>query len=240
MTNQNFKAAAEQFKKAADIWKKGSEYELYTHFALFKQAGVEKNDSQQEGLLEQILKHAGQHPTQDIGFLLLGHAYQATGRPDQAKISYQKALTINEKNDEAAIALAKIGNQDFKRHRVSRALHSSKSRIKRYVIYGLLLVAAVIVYQERNRFAQHEDGISELLPSELEGQFPVRTIRAKGDTVKIVVKEDWVKEVPDTILQSKCVQSINKLKSRGILRMYIYDEKYGIKAQCTLERIQRY
>lgn len=238
--NQNYKAAQEQFRKAAEAWKKGSEYALYYLFAQFKQAGVEQKTQEQEVLLEKILKHAGNHPTQDIGFLLLGHAYQATGQIDQAKISYQKALSINEKNDEAAIALAKIGDKDFKKARVSRAIQGSKSRIKRYAIYGLLIFTAIIVYQERDRFLSHEEGISELEPVTLEAQFPVRSIRTKGEIVKIVVKEDWVKEVPDSILQSKCIQSLDKLQNRGILRIYIYDEKYGVKAQCTRERLQRY
>lgn len=240
LTNQNFKAAQTSFLKASELWKKGSEYPLYALFAQFKQAGLDKNESEQQNLLEKILKYAGQHPTQDIGFLLLGHAYQATGKIDQAKISYQKALTINERNDEAAIALAKIGDEDFKKNKVARVIKQSKSRIKRYIVYGLLMLLSIVTYQQRDRFAFHEDGISEIQPIELEAQFPVRKILAKADTVKIVVKEGWVQEVPNSILQSKCVQALNKLQSHGSLRIYIYDEKYGIKAQCTKDRLQKY
>lgn len=240
LANQNFQKASETFLHAASLWKRGIEYEMYALFADFKGACARGEESTQQILLEKLLKISGQHPTQDIGFLLLGHAYQASGKMDQAKVSYQKALGLNEKNEEAALALAKIGNIDHKKQRVSNIIRSSTNRIKRYLVWGFVMLAAVAIYTERDRFLNPEQGITEIPAIETEPHFPARSIRIKSDMAKIVLKQDWISDVPEPILRSKCIQVINKMQARGILRLYLYDEKSGLKAQCTSEKLQKY
>jgi hypothetical protein len=124
--------------------------------------------------------------------------------------------------------------------KLSRVLSQSKSGIKRLFIAAFFIGAVVFAYKYRHLLKPEESGIRILNPKEIESSMPAISLRQKLSIAKIVLKEKWIADVPTPVLNSKCVEALNLLKTYGILELYIFDEKAGLKARCKGETLSRY
>jgi CheY-like chemotaxis protein len=234
-----FEKAKILFDNAHKKWDRGIEYRLYSLFTEFKIASA-RNSDEAEKALQALKSEAALHRTMDTSYLLLGHAYLNLGKNDLAKEAYQIALKNNDKNDEAANALAKLGDAQHKKIKLSKAVARSKTGLKN-VFYFLLFIAGLgALYFERETFFKRETGIQVLDPKEIETIFPAISFRQKIMVAKIVVPEGWTKGVPDSVLTSKCIDFLQRMKTFGIIEAYIFEEKAGLKVQCQNQKIRRF
>lgn len=240
LANQNLESALENFKKAHVAWDRGIEYRLYAIFTEWKLCQQKGRTAEADACLQKLKQEAYQNPSSDIGFLLLGHAYLQISKIDLAKEAYQLALKSNDKNDEAANALAHLGSAQMKKMKMTGAIQKSKRGFRNLVIILGLGILMVLVYQQRMKWLQEEPGIKPLDAKTIENIFPALSFRQKSEVAKIVLKEDWIRDVPDPVLKGKCSELLNSVRTYGIVEVYLFDSKQGLKAVCRPEGMKRY
>ena len=240
LSNQDWEGALRHFQEARQKWSRNMEYGLYMAYADFRKILQAQGEEAAARPLKYLVEMADQGPASEAGFLLLGKAYQAINKKDLAKSCFQRALKINEHCDEASHALTKLGEDDFKKEQRGKVIQRSKAGFRKIVIWGLFLLTLAFIYSQKNLFEKRETGITEINAELYQNILPVRTIRQKDGTSKWVVKEGWMSEVPDPVLKSKCLEILERSQSYGILKLYFYDEKSGLKAVCDAEILHRY
>ncbi|MBN8555814.1 MAG: response regulator [Deltaproteobacteria bacterium] len=238
--NHNYKTALEKFKGAAKVWPRGIEYVSYACYAEFKLAQIEKNEANEQKALKSLEDICKKNPSQDMGPVLLGHIYVSRGQIPQAREAYQMALRNNDRNEEAANALAGLAHIQIKKDRFSRTVKSTQYYLLRTIVWTAIAAGGVFLFLNLDEFLKKEEGIHLLSNDDLKDILPAKNIRQKGDTAKIVLSDGWIASAPDSILTSRCVQSLSKLKAYGILRLYLYDEKSGLKGVCRENKVIRY
>lgn len=240
LTNNDFEKALERFQEASRKWSRGIEYDAYATYAAIKSTLQSGNIAEASKLTQKLRDVAYQNAASDIGFVLLGHAYLAQSKLEQARESYQKALSVNEACDDAANALAGLGEQQFKKERIKRAVQKSKATVKRVFLIGALIGSAGGVYVYKDQIFYKEAGIQILNPDEFKGIAPVMTVRRKTDTLKVTTQKGWLKTVPEVVMRAKCTQLMEKVESLKITRVYWYDEEKGIKYYCYGNQLRSY
>ncbi|MDB5037315.1 MAG: hypothetical protein JWQ35_843, partial [Bacteriovoracaceae bacterium] len=240
LSNQEFELARSLFQKAHQKWDRGIEYHLYLIFSELKLAIRSKDQAQIDKLIANLKNESQLHRTMDTCFLLLGHAYVAVDKLDLAKDAYQIALKNNEKNEEAVSALARLAEAELKQKKFSNALNRSKAGLKNMLLIILLAGGIFALWIQRDKWLHQEDGIDALDVKDIQEIMPALTLLQKFSVAKIVLQEKWIQDVPDSVLNHKCVDLLKRYKGRGILEFYIYEEKVGLKAYCTGESLKRY
>lgn len=240
LSAQDFATALEKFQQAAKLWSRGVEYESYAAYAAFKLTLSSKNEIEAQKLVNKLKDIAFKQATSDTCFLLLGHAYKALGKAQQSKEAYLKALQCNEKCDDAANALAGMGDEQFKKAKIKQTVQASKHALKFAFILGLVISAAAGGYWIYLKRQDEAAGIKMLEPKDFHDILPARLVRTKEDTAKITAQAGWFKTVPETVMKSKCQELVRKGQTYGIMKFYIYDEETGLKAYCTPTRYKSY
>ncbi len=97
---RRFAEAAEAFRQAVDLYGEEGEFHAHLGWSLFQA------QPQSKTALDAALDHIEQairlNPTVDKSHLFLGYIHQATGRPDKAERSFERALQCNPDCLEAA------------------------------------------------------------------------------------------------------------------------------------------
>ncbi len=241
LSNQDYDNASKRFYEAYQTWKRGFEYELYGVYCEFRSAIMKKNENESQKTFNRLKDLAQQNRSHDLGFLFLGHANVALGKIDQAREAYQMALKNNENNDEAAIALAKLADQDIKRDRLNKVVRKSATRLKASLIWIGILGLSMGLYFFKDQLLKTVDASVETIEIEpYQHILPVTSIRYKQAVAKVVTREGKLGEMPEAVLKSKCLQLLERFKQYGILELYLFDEKSGMKGRCRGETLQRY
>lgn len=237
---QDFSTALDRFQEASRKWSRGIEYEAYATYSAFKIASAAGKEADSQKILQKMRDIATQNSNSDVGFLLAGHAYLSLGKTDQAREFYQKALITNERCDEAANALASLGEVQFKKDRVKQTVKKTKSTLARIIIFSVFAIALGLIIQYRTLIFNREEGIETIDVQKYQGLGPILSIRKKEDTAKISVQKGWLKTVPEAVMKSKCVQLSSQLAEINVSRLYWYDEEKGLKVYCYGENIRLY
>jgi CheY-like chemotaxis protein/tetratricopeptide (TPR) repeat protein len=238
LNQANFEKALQLFQDAAKIWNRGIEYHLYSLYCEFKIA--QKDPALAEKKLNELKASANNHHSSDIGFLLLGHAYMAVGNIASAKEAYRAALKNNERNDEAANALVRLGDADLKKARISETIKTHKGGLQKAIAMLALFCLASIIFIKRHEWFRAEQGINEVSVSEIENIIPAIKIRQKGNIAKLTLKDNWLTQIPDPVLQGKCQETINVLSRYGIIEIWLTETQGKLKASCRKNILRRY
>jgi CheY-like chemotaxis protein len=237
---QDFDAAWEKFTHAHQLWTRGFEYEAYALYAAFRQK-MKAGTAHEAQHFVMKLKDLGQFQSDsEIPPLLLAHCLLQSGKKEQAREAYQKALQLNEHCDEAAHALANLGDQQLKRDRVQKAVRKTKRGLIVSLSLGSLFILAGFIYSQRDLLVPKEEGIDILNPADFTSIVPAREGRIKQGVIKMKVQRGWAKTVPDSVMKSKCLQLIESPAARGAKRIYLYDEDKGLKVYCYENTIRIY
>lgn len=240
LANNEFERAMERFQEASQKWKRGIEYEAYATFAALKLHLQQNNASEASKLTQKLRDSAHSQPGLDTGFILLGHAYYAQGKLELAKEAYQKALAANEASDEAANALAGLGEKQFKKERVKRAVQNSKSAIQKTLLWTLLFGVMGSAYFFKDDIFYKEDGIETLKAEDFKDIAPILSARRKDTTVKLTTQRKWITTVPEAVMKTKCLQFFQRTSTLKIDRAYWYDEEKGLRVYCYGDKMQTY
>jgi len=238
--NQDYAAALSRFEDAVRRWGRGVEYEAYATYSAFKLTMAANKDTEAQKIVQKLKDIAFQNSNSDIGFLLLGHAYLALRKTDQAREAYQRALSANERCDDAANALAGLGEVQLKKERLSHTVKKTKSTAARIGVVLVFAGTLGILFQFRDLIYYKDPEVEILNVQNYLGVGPLTSLRRKQDTVKVTAQSGWLKTVPDSVMKSKCSQLLLQFESLNISRIYWYDEEKGLKVYCYGSQIRFY
>jgi len=241
MSNHDFEGASKHYRAAFKTWSRNFEYELYAIFADFRSAQQKGDEVETQRLYLRLKAQSFEHRSHDLGFLLLGHASLSLNRNDQAKEAYQMALQNNEQNEEAARALATFGEEAFKKDRVGRAFQRSKVSIKHLLLWlAVAVFASGAIFLKDYLMSNRESGIVEVSAEDFNSIAPIISVRQKMHVAKMVLLEGKIQEMPAAVLSSKCAQLLAKGTRYGILEIYLFDDKIGLKGFCKGDKVRLY
>ncbi len=232
-----FKDAKLIFLQAQLKWDRGFEYKLYALYCDFKATFLEAPEKSAP-YLEALRTEVQNHRSSDIGFVLLGHAYTASEKPDLAKDAYQMALKNNENNEEALLALGKINEVKFKKAQVGGVVKQTRKH-SRTISYALLVILALGAAHLVKSKLIDETGIETLEARDWHSIMPAVSARKKSQIVKIIVKDEWIESVPDPVLIGKCNELLQKLSIHATMTLMLSDSK-TLRASCQKTSLRRY
>lgn len=243
---QNFDDAQAQFLLAHEHWPRSPEYQLYAHYANFRLGRKSQDQIKMNQAFQKLQEPSSFHPESDIGFVLLGHMFQALNRPKEAKQAYQSALRINESNEEAANALHRLVGQELDHEKLSRTVKRSASAFRKSIFYVIPLILSVASFVIYSKLRPQDAGVKVLNPADVQGILPAKALRQKDETLKITVGADWIQNVPASVFEAKCYQLLTNLKPNGITSIYVSEAQEdgknggGLKAYCKEGFFQRF
>lgn len=235
---EKYARAKELFESAYSTWKPGVEYKLFALFAEFKEVFKPESQAKAVSVLQRMREITYAHSHTERGFILLGHGHRILGQLDAARDAYRRALEVNPAGEEAANALATLAADDHKAKRIRKSLKSAKPLLLKAAALLLTLTAAGVLYHYREALFPKDSDVSTLDSKTIEEIFPATEIRYKEHIAKITIKKGFLTDVPRSVLQSKCRQTIDKIGMFGIRQLFLSDEEEGLKVICQYENLQ--
>jgi curved DNA-binding protein CbpA/CheY-like chemotaxis protein len=235
-----FREAKAKFEQAQNVWKIGVEYKAYSVYCDFKLAAKKLNRMEMTRVIHRMRDLAYSNLQSEVCFVLLGHACKAAKQKREAREAYQKALELNPHNSEAEHALASVfeGQSQKVKWNPEIRLPSGSSLKWTIYVFSLAIAAGLAWYSMQ---PPPPDPSLVMVPKTLiDGIFSTIEVSHKGDLTKIFVRNNTISEMPRSILQSKCLQSLDRLRAFNSQRVYIIEETKGLKAICTHELLQKF
>lgn len=228
------------FESAYQQWRSGIEYKMYAEYTELR---AQMKTASSDVIVSKINKFKDlcwNHPHSDTGFFLLGNAYKAIEEFEKAREAYRRCLELNEDSNEAQLALANLAAAQKKRAGWKASVKIKKKTVKSILFYTVMFGIMIGAYTQKDRFIEEETGIESVNPEMIADQMPAIEIRQKQDLAKITLEEEWIDDVPDPVLRTKCLQTIEKLQIYGIMRIYILESGKGLKAFCAENKLERF
>lgn len=232
LQKDKFAAAQMLFEKAYAQWQSGVEYRMYAKYAKIKAELAKNPKLSLNDDLKAFREFVYSHPQSETGFLLLGHLYRANQQLSAARDAYKRVHDLNPSSEEAANALGRLAaeaNQSTPFLELNQKLLKNLTKVAGYL---LLLGLAAGAYSQKDYFASKDPLIAEVEATSIQRILPALAIRHKSGMAKITISSDWIATVPDSVLRSKCLQTLEALSMHGIVRLYLIEQDAGLKAYC--------
>jgi len=240
LKQEDFMGAKEFFDKAYNTWKSGIEYKMYSLYSELRSQKKQQNEKDFNKQLRKFSEIVNSHGQVEVGFLLLGHLRRLNLQVEMARDAYRHALHLNSNMKEAENALARLAGEQKRKINFIKGIRFSTKKIAKYAFFFILALLSISLYSERKQLVENDPKVLKLDVKLLKDIVPALSIRTKEDMAKIVTETDWIEKVPAPVLHAKCRQILDTLGSYGIIKVYIFENRKGLKAFCHHEGVQRY
>lgn len=243
LLKEKFDLAKQSFDRAHSTWTAGIEYLIYSHYAQFRKWQLAGDTVQATQIMQKIRELVMSHAHVETGFVILGHCYKALNHIDAARDAYVRACEINEGNAEAQNALAKIATEDRPKRNWNKQWRLKKKSLFKAIGYLFLGAASVGALFFAMTFEPKDPAVLDVDIGQLQKIAPVQEGRMKALNAKLYIEKEWLQEVPDPVLKSKCIQLLGKLGQYGTINLYLFErdsEGQRLHAICDEKNLQRF
>lgn len=235
-----FREAKAKFEQAQNVWKIGVEYKAYSIYCDFKIAAKKLNRMEMTRVIHRMRDLAYSNLQSELCFVLLGHACKAANQRREAREAYQKALELNPHNSEAEHALASVFEAQSQKVGWNSELRLPENFPWKWTVYIVLLVISIGLAWVALQPRPSDPSLVSVPRTLVDGIFSTLRVYHKGDLTKVIVRDNTIASMPLSILESKCFQSLDRLRAFNSQRIFIIEDTKGLKAICTHESVQRF
>ena len=241
LSQEKFDDAKLGFEKAFLTWRAGIEYRLYAEYCQLRMK-LGESDLKFDVIknLQKYKDMASNYRQSEVGFLLAGHLYRVAENYEEARTCYTKALDLNPQSQDIQNALTSLARESGSKIDWKKKLSVASPYLKKAAIYLALLAATGGLINQKNQFMKPDLEVRDIDIKDYQSILPILTIRKKDDMAKIELELDALKDIPDPVLRSKCLQILAQIESSGVDRLYLIERGKGLKAFCNHEQTKRF
>ena len=241
LSAEKFAEAKQGFEKAFLTWRAGIEYRLYAEYCQLRiklgenspQFDIQKN-------LHKYKEMASNYRQSEVGFLLAGHLYRVAENYEEARSCYTKALELNSQSADVQNALTSLARESGSKIEWRKKFSVAKPYLKKAAVYIVLLGSTIGLISQKNQFMKPDLTVREIDAKDYQSILPILNIRKKEDMAKLELEGDALKDIPDPVFRSKCLQILAQIESSGVNRLYFIERGKGLKGFCSHEQSKRY